>query len=408
VDPDYAPDKDGEANTKQTRVPKKSKVAAVDTPKPNAAKPIKQWTKMENEQLQLGLVNYGNNYSKLKELFFQNDDSVKPKDINNHISNTPELKRIQQSNLSKDRDKKLAEFQKSVAAEKSIVPQNISTTPSILVSDIHIDRPKSVGGKEYVIPDESFLYFQPFMKSTPNHYVYFQRRYLTTKINVDYDEEKSYLIWDFIDQPQLLEEELFETKLIKKYPKISEVPFSSPTRSFQSITVVPEDAMLETTTRYDSDTPNGALLEIWIERRIRRDKSSLKAPNSNLKISTTTTRPLMPSQNSFQPKFYPHNNKLLPSSFPNHSESRKMKANNTNNEDNNTTIHIEDGNDDENNNNNKDDDLDGLIVKNGNESNDSEEEDYNGPSALSGEDEGGSIHTSSDGEKYEEDNEYAR
>jgi len=396
VDPDYAPDQDGEASTKQTRVTsKKTKVAAVDTPKPNAAKPIKQWTKMENEQLQLGLVNYGNNYSKMKELFFKNDDSVKPKDINNHISNTPELKRIQQSNLSKDRDKKLAEFQKSVAVEKSIVPQNISTTsPSILVSDI--DRPKSVGGKEYVIPDESFLYFQPFIKSTPNHYVYFQRRYLTMKINVDYDEEKSYLIWDFIDQPQLLEEELRETKLIRRYPNISEVPFSFPTRSFQSITVVPEDAMLETTTRYDSDTPNGALLEIWIERRIRRDKSSLKAPNSNLKISTTTTHPLMPSQNSFQhksSKSNPHNKKLLPSSFPNHSESRKMKVNNTNNEDNNTTIHTEDGSDDvDDNNNNMNDDLDGFIVQSENDS----------------EDEEGSIHTSSDDEKYEEDNENAR
>jgi hypothetical protein len=54
-DPDYAPDQDGEANTKQTRVTsKKPKVAAVDTPKPNATKPIKQWTQMENEQLQLG------------------------------------------------------------------------------------------------------------------------------------------------------------------------------------------------------------------------------------------------------------------------------------------------------------------------------------------------------------------
>jgi len=406
VDTDYAPDQDSEANSKQTRVTKKSKVAAVDTPKPNAAKPIKQWTKMENEQLQLGLVNYGNNYSKMKELFFQNDDSVKPKDINNHIFNTPELKRIQQSNLSKDRDKKLAEFQKSVAAEKSIVQQNISTSPSILVSEI--DRPKSVGGKEYVIPDESFLYFQPFMKSTPNHYVYFQRRYLTTKINVDYDEEKSYLIWDFIDQPQLLEEELRETKLIRTYPNISEVPFSFHTRSFRSITVVPEDAMLETTTRYDSDTPNGALLEIWIERRIRRDKSSLKAPNSNLKISTTTTHPLMPSQNSFQPKSSksnPHNNMLPSSSFPNLSESRKKKVNNTNNEDNNTTVHIEDEN---NNKNDNKDDLDGFIEQNGNESNEPEDEDYNGSSASSGEDEKGSIHTSSDDEKYEEDNENAR
>jgi hypothetical protein len=288
-DTEYVPDEGSDDHAKPTRTAKKSKVAAVDTPKPTAGA-LRQWTTAENEQLQLALANYGNNYSKMKEIFFQNDDSVKPKDIGNHISNTPELKRIQQSNLSKDRDKKLAEFQKSAAAEKSLVTQNFSTSPSILVSDI--DRPKSVGGKEYVIPDESFLYSQPFMKSTPNYYIYFQRRYLTMRINVDYNEEKSYLIWEFIDQPELLEEEIWETNLFRRYPNIREVPSSSSTRTFKSITVVPEDAMLETTQRFDIDTPNGALLEIWIERRIRRDKSSLKAPNSNLKVRTTTTHPL--------------------------------------------------------------------------------------------------------------------
>jgi hypothetical protein len=331
---EYKPEKDaGNGSPKKpTARAKKAKVAAVDTSKPTG-KPCRQWNQEENEKIKLGLLNYKNDYSKIKNFFFKDDPSVTTKDINNHIQNTPELKAIQNSNLVQVRNEKLDLFRKKLATEQLVITksENNQMKPIIEISDV--DRPKSIGGKEFVIPNESFLYFQPFMKAIPTHYIYFQRRYLTAKINVDYDEDKNHLIWEFIDQPDLLEEELCESNLIKKYPKIQEVQYSSPTRSFVSITVAPEDAMLETTKRYDHDTPNGALLEVWVERRIKRDKGSLKAPNTNLKIRTTTAHPLMPNQNQIPQinnnsqfsHFNPTIKLIDSSSLQNEVESRKKQ-----------------------------------------------------------------------------------
>jgi hypothetical protein len=422
--------------TKRVTTPKKP--AAVDTPKPNAT-PVRVWTDEENEKIRLGLLNYGNDYSKIKELWFKNDGSVKPKTISNHISNIPNLKEIQQSNLAKIRDKKLEEFTKKAESEKARqspteketshnnqVKNNILALPNpnqmIAVSDV--DRPKSIGGPELVIPNESFLFFQPFLKSTPSHYVYIQRRYLTMKINIDYNEEKNYLIWEFVDTAELLEEELHETLLNEKYPNIYEVPFSSPIRSFQSITVVPEDCMLETTTRRDRNTPCGAIVEVWIERRVRRDKSTLKAPNMNIKIKSTTTQPLFHYNNNDDSNHFNYNcNSFnhLNSNFLNNSNNRNQIQGNQipllqNQSTQKPTIKRKRPPTPDNKLDKDENEMGGFVVEDTNEENENE---YNGDDSERREDSdiavtseesvegGGSIHTESGEDKYDDDEEDA-
>jgi len=74
--------------------PKRNKVTAVDTAKPQkAAKENVEWREGDEVLIRDGLLNYGNDYCEIKRRFFRNRPDMGTKDINNKANRTPELKK---------------------------------------------------------------------------------------------------------------------------------------------------------------------------------------------------------------------------------------------------------------------------------------------------------------------------
>jgi hypothetical protein len=186
--------------SKKRRTTKKQ-TAAVDQPVPEPKRrPDIMWTDRDTEILKTALEAYGNDYLKIKNIYYLHREDIDTKAINIHCSNHPELKKIQESNKIKQKNLAIAQFQQSVNKERSLVLSNNHPTggatpksratqgPTVEDDDPEVplknstcdcqtplSTPQVLSNGMVLVPSISFLRSAPFFTEHKEYYQYVMR-----------------------------------------------------------------------------------------------------------------------------------------------------------------------------------------------------------------------------------------
>jgi hypothetical protein len=174
-----------------------------------------EWSEKEDEVLRIGLLTYGNDYSKMKDKFFSDRIDIKAHDINNHISNTPHLKQIQDSNLKKHRAKSIQDFHDSVNNERALVLRDDSESDedddncsNNCECQQEITTPIQLKNGYFLVPNETFLRDSPFYYEAPESYKFCMRQHLGQFLDVQLLKEEKILEWRFTALTVLTQDEM--------------------------------------------------------------------------------------------------------------------------------------------------------------------------------------------------------
>jgi len=134
------------------------------------------------------------------------------------------------------------------------------------------------------------------LKVVKDKYCYFYRHHSGYIIDVDYNDElriltfESRLIVNFMLEEEIRETHLFRNDSTFRDLRLDDEERYQPTIVFEK---VPEDAILDgSIQRFNLDTPGGKIVEIWVFRKVGRDRNHLKGPiYSNITASTVTKYP---------------------------------------------------------------------------------------------------------------------
>jgi len=130
----------------------------------------------------------------------------------------------------------------------------------------------------------------PFFVEREKMYVFVLRHSPAQNVDLEPDEERHLLIWKFETIPSLLKSELQALQLTKTDNTFKEL-IATEKEYFDSIMVtkLPEDAKIQKIKRFDHNVDTGCLLEVWVKKQNKLDKSSLKAPRlKNIASSVVT------------------------------------------------------------------------------------------------------------------------
>jgi len=190
------------------------KLAAIDRQPPKRRKTV-TWKSGDDEKIRLGLINYKNDYAKIKTLFFKERD-ITGKDIANRVANNDDLKSIKDSNLNNAKQVAITKFRNNCRPdtdeedtsscgnsseseededEKEVIPNNI-TTPKILNNGC------------IIVPNETFLREVPFFDNTEkDKYRFAMRFHLSQYLDVQILPIEKVIEWKFTNVDVLTDSE---------------------------------------------------------------------------------------------------------------------------------------------------------------------------------------------------------
>jgi len=284
-DDDYSEDDEEEPK------PKRNKVTAIDTAKPQKpAKENVEWREGDEVLIREGLLNLGNDYCEIKRRYFRNRPDVGTKDINNKANRTSELKKIVESNSKNKKKNIVTKFKNNCLEEKAIVSKQAPTISSIEGDDDDCVQPKQLQNG-LLVPSNRFLKVPPFFTELEHGYHYCYRYHYAELLDFQVLPDRRVIEWKFKNEVCLSVEEMQALKLLKEPLNGKEVKYADKdNRVTYYISILPEDADLNARVQLNYlETASGGLLEVVI-KKISKNQLFFEAPRRNITTSIRSTQ----------------------------------------------------------------------------------------------------------------------
>jgi hypothetical protein len=256
----------------------------------------------------MALQTFGNEYTKVKNMYFSDRKDITAHEINNLCCRHQKLKPYQQSNNKKSRVEIVEDFKKQRQKQDF---QALSTTrnqPVITNVDDDEDQleivsePTRLSSGMWLVPSVEYFRVGPFFSETPDGYHYCYRYHYGEPVSFRINRVERKIIFKFKSVPSLSSQEYNSLQLFKPSSgKDAETIILSECQIDLSnyIVYVPSDADLYTFCLRNSsedkknhlyfhhETESGGLLELLIPK-MQEINDDFSAPRSNVSISISS------------------------------------------------------------------------------------------------------------------------